>query len=209
MYLVVGLGNIGEQYNKTRHNAGFEVLDKFLEHTNELEHAADKFVLNRKLDAMIADVMYKKSRILLLKPVLFMNNSGISVRKGIDYYNLDMTDLIVIHDDIDLPLGAIRLKKGGGAGGHHGLESIINQLGYSDFIRLRMGVGRLKMVKTMSSRQGSDFVLKRLTGNNKKLFELMNAKGAEALDCCLQNELSYCMGIFNAKKISGDLPMED
>jgi PTH1 family peptidyl-tRNA hydrolase len=133
--LVVGLGNPGIAYERSRHNAGFLVLD-------QLALAHDISVSQTLFDARIGKGKIAGEAVLLAQPQTFMNLSGIAVRKLADYFRTDLGDLIVVHDDLDLPFQTIRLKMGGGHGGHKGLISLFGHLGAPDFIRVRLGIGR-------------------------------------------------------------------
>lgn len=130
MKLVVGLGNPGEKYSKVRHNLGFMVLDAL----------ADSWEDNKKLKSLIA----KKDDLIFVKPKTYMNNSGLAVKLLTTYYKIPATDLIVVHDDLDLMLGQIKVRTGGSAAGHHGVESIISALGTDQFTRVRLGIGNQK-----------------------------------------------------------------
>lgn len=137
MKLVVGLGNIGSQYEKTRHNAGFLVVDqlaKFYD-VNFLNQASFK--------TLIADgVSPDGNQFILAKPTTMMNDSGFAVKKIIDYFDIDIKDLIVIVDDLDRSVGKLRIKKTGSSGGHNGLKSIVSQTGAEEYLRIRVGIGR-------------------------------------------------------------------
>jgi len=133
--IIVGLGNFENQYLKNRHNAGFMALDKI---QNKFEF--DEFKEEKKFEAEIAQGEIGETKILLIKPLTFMNNSGKAVRKVVDYFKLDKKDIIVIYDDIDLPLGTIRIREQGSAGTHNGMKSMINELGTEEFTRIRIGV---------------------------------------------------------------------
>ncbi|HBQ50499.1 TPA: aminoacyl-tRNA hydrolase [Candidatus Daviesbacteria bacterium] len=128
--LIVGLGNPGEKYAKVRHNLGWMVLDELVDNWEE----------NKKLKSLIA----KKDDLIFAKPLTFMNNSGLAVKALTTYYKLPAVDLIVIHDDLDLMLGQIKVRMGGSAAGHHGVESIISALGTDQFTRVRLGIGNQK-----------------------------------------------------------------
>jgi peptidyl-tRNA hydrolase, PTH1 family len=135
MKLIVGLGNPGTKYRFTRHNIGFLVID----------HLSDKFdiaVGQKKFDAFYGKGKIGTVPVMLAKPQTFMNLSGFAVQRLIDYFEIGIQDLIVIHDDLDLPFPSIRLKSGGGHGGHKGLMSIIEQSGTGDFTRVRLGIGK-------------------------------------------------------------------
>ena len=135
-YIVVGLGNPGPRYENTRHNVGFKVLDYIDQ--NSMSGRGIKRSLHYSLtDKVVLDgyICY------LVKPQTYMNNSGLAVRDVLDYYRMSPEQLIVIYDDIALPVGNFRIRKSGSAGGHNGMKSIIQHLGTSDFIRIRVGVG--------------------------------------------------------------------
>jgi len=131
MKLIVGLGNIGKEYENTRHNIGFIAIDELLKNQNYSEINKPQF----------KGTLYKSKDYLFLKPSTYMNLSGESVRAVKDFYKIDNDDIIVIHDDLDLKLGALRFKKGGGHGGHNGLKSIDSHIG-NDYHRIRIGIGR-------------------------------------------------------------------
>lgn len=139
MKIVVGLGNVGEKYLKTRHNCGFLALDEF---TKQLEANGTEVSWKNesKLDAEIAKVNSNSEKILLVKPTTFMNLSGESISKIMNFYKESKENLIVIYDDIDLPLGKIRVREKGSAGTHNGMKSIIQCLGNEDFKRIRIGI---------------------------------------------------------------------
>jgi PTH1 family peptidyl-tRNA hydrolase len=135
MKLIVGLGNPGTRYRFTRHNVGFLVID----------HLADKLDISlgqKKFDAFYGKGKIGATPVMLAKPQTFMNLSGYAVQRLLDYFNVEVKDLIVVHDDLDLPFQSIRLKSGGGHGGHKGLMSIIEQNGTGDFSRIRLGIGK-------------------------------------------------------------------
>ncbi len=133
--LIVGLGNPGSKYLWTRHNAGFMVLD-------ELARRAGIPVTRKTFSGLYGEGSYRGERLLLLKPQTFMNLSGRSVNPALHFHRLSLQDLIVIHDDIDIPFGRVKLKEGGGHAGHNGLRSLMQELGGGQFARIRVGVGR-------------------------------------------------------------------
>jgi PTH1 family peptidyl-tRNA hydrolase len=135
MYFIVGLGNPGQKYEKTRHNVGFMVVDRLAD-----EH---RIPIHRKKSLYESGAgMLWTSKVILIKPVTFMNRSGLAVSQLIDYFHENASQLIVIHDDLDIPFGQIRIKLSGGAGGHNGLSSIIDALQTDQFLRIRVGIGR-------------------------------------------------------------------
>lgn len=133
MKLIVGLGNPGKKYLKSRHNLGFRVADELAKKWSISYHLAKKF------SALICRENQK--RVFLVKPTTFMNRAGLAVARLVAYYHFQTDEIWVIHDDLDLALGKIKVKKGGGTAGHRGLESIVNQLGTNDFTRFRLGIG--------------------------------------------------------------------
>ncbi|NPA87951.1 MAG: aminoacyl-tRNA hydrolase [Epsilonproteobacteria bacterium] len=145
MKLIVGLGNPGSKYEKNRHNIGFLAVDYLIKEFNA-----------SKLSSKFKGELYKSDEYLFLKPTTYMNLSGESVRLVKDFYKIENDDIIVIHDDIDLKLGALRFKKGGGSGGHNGLKSIDANIG-NDYWRVRIGVGRPERKEMVVSYVLSDF----------------------------------------------------
>ena len=138
MKLIVGLGNIGKEYENTRHNMGFMLVDRYLEYKN--------FSLNfkEKFNAMSVETTINNEKVIFIKPTTYMNNSGMAVRAFVDFYKLSVQDILVISDDLDLDLGKFRLRKNGSSGGHNGLKSIISHLSSDDFKRLRIGISNDK-----------------------------------------------------------------
>lgn len=135
MKLIVGLGNPGDEYKNTRHNVGFIILDAL---ADKLSNGNGAWNYEKKLNCEI----FKKNGYLLAKPQTFMNASGKAVAKLVNYFDVTLDDLIVVHDDVDMEFGKTRFKKGMGSGGHHGVENIIENLSTKEFWRLRVGIGR-------------------------------------------------------------------
>ena len=138
MKLVVGLGNKGREYENTRHNMGFMLVDRYLQYKN----ITDKF--KEKFNAMYIETTINNEKVIFIKPMTYMNNSGIAVRAFLDFYKLNSEDVLVISDDLDLDLGKFRLRRNGSSGGHNGLKSIISHLGTDYFKRLRIGISNDK-----------------------------------------------------------------
>ena len=163
-YVIVGLGNPGSEYEKTRHNMGFRALDVL---------ASDERIEIRraKFHALIGQGKIAEHKVILVKPQTYMNRSGIAVREAAMYYNVPSCNVIVIYDDIDLPLTAIRVRKSGGAGTHNGMKSVVQQLGVKDFPRIRIGVG--------SQETGEDLV-DRVIGKVPKAEQELLDKAAKA-----------------------------
>ena len=130
MKLIVGLGNPGKEYEKTRHNIGFMCVDNFVDNSKWSE----------KFNGLITEISYNGEKIVFLKPTTYMNESGISVRKVMDYYNLESSDILIIHDDMDIDLGKYKLKQKGSSGGHNGLKNIEHQLGTINYKRIKIGI---------------------------------------------------------------------
>ena len=136
MKIIAGLGNPGREYESTPHSIGFEVADAVVREMGAAFRRSPAF----KGD--LADGRFADGKVLVVKPMTFMNLSGDSVAPVVKYHNATPADLVVVSDDIDLPVGRLRIRKGGSAGGHNGLKSVIERLGSPDFVRLRIGVGR-------------------------------------------------------------------
>ncbi len=156
MIIIVGLGNPGEKYKNTRHNVGFQVIDEFARENNFPE-----FKLSKKFSALVS----KKENIVLVKPQTFMNESGKTVKALLK--NTTRTVLVVIHDDIDLPLGKIRISKNRGSAGHKGVESIIKEIGTKDFTRFRIGISS----KTGKPRNAEKYVLQKFNKEEEKIIK--------------------------------------
>ena len=135
MRIIVGLGNPGSRYEKSRHNAGCMVIDRLSDEY--------RIPMTRKSDDYEAGSgLAGEERLLLVKPVTFMNRSGIAVRQILDYFHETPSRLLILHDDLDIPLGQVKVKLNGGAGGHNGVASVIEAIGSNDFVRIRIGIGR-------------------------------------------------------------------
>ncbi|HRY60454.1 MAG TPA: aminoacyl-tRNA hydrolase [Patescibacteria group bacterium] len=171
MKIIVGLGNPGKKYTNTRHNVGFLGLEQIINKTKKQESKVSiiqEFKLEKKFDAEVAKLKLGKEDIILVKPQTFMNNSGIAVRKVVDFYKVNPEkDLIVIYDDIDIPLGKIKMRAEGSSAGHRGLQSIIDNLGTERFIRVRIGIGRPEDELTKIE----DWVLQALKVSEKEIIE--------------------------------------
>ncbi|TKC13901.1 aminoacyl-tRNA hydrolase [Robertmurraya kyonggiensis] len=185
MKLIVGLGNPGKQYEKTRHNIGFEVIDYLSEQLQiPLDQAKHKGVYG------VGNVRGEK--VFLLKPLTYMNLSGESVRPLMDYYQIDLEDLIVIYDDLDLPVGRIRLRQKGSAGGHNGMKSIIAHVGSQEFNRIRVGINR-----PSNGQPIVDYVLGRFSKEEQSLIEEVVKKCSEACDAILEKPFLQVMNEYN------------
>ncbi len=185
-YLIAGLGNPGRNYAGTRHNAGFMVLDRLA------KRLATVWEANRKFDAYLAKANRNGNIILLCKPQGYMNLSGQSVGPVAHFYRVANERVMVVVDDIDLPLGIIRMRPHGGTGGHRGLESIGDSLGKNNFPRLRLGVGKPK-----AKRDVSGFVLGRFAESESNRFETVLGIAVEQLNCWLMKGLNRAMNDYN------------
>ncbi|MCM1027427.1 MAG: aminoacyl-tRNA hydrolase [Roseburia sp.] len=190
MYIIVGLGNFGKEYENTRHNIGFDVIDRLAEQEGIR-------VLERKHRAVIGKGIVEGERCLLAKPLTYMNLSGECVRELLDYYKADETaELIVVSDDISLPVGQLRVRKKGSAGGHNGLKNIIAHLGHDAFIRIRVGVGEKPPGWDLV-----DYVLGRFSGPERKLEDEAAERAAEAIRTVISQGADEAMNRFNARNL--------
>ncbi|MEK7533503.1 MAG: aminoacyl-tRNA hydrolase [Patescibacteria group bacterium] len=196
MKLIIGLGNPGEKYQDTRHNVGFMVVDKL---AHELGGLDIRWEQSAKHKASIA----KAGEVILVKPETFMNASGVSVKSIAGFYKIAPEDVWVVQDDLDLPLGKIRIRVGGASAGHHGIDSIIRELGSDKFIRIRLGIGRGKsgsgIVADRKLHQSSvvQFVLSRFGRSEAGEFKHLVQHGVEAVRVALFKGIDRAMNRFN------------
>jgi PTH1 family peptidyl-tRNA hydrolase len=183
--IVVGLGNPGRQYERTRHNVGFKVVNRLAE-THSLVFSREKF------KAQLASGTVKGEDVLLVKPQTFMNLSGEAVGSLIRFYKQERSDLLIVYDDIDLPLGAIRLRLDGGAGGHNGMKSIISHLGSEEFPRLRIGIRGEIQYDDMSA-----YVLGKFTSDERADLDAIIPRACEAVEMTLTEPFDRTMTRFN------------
>ena len=185
-WLVVGLGTPGDQYENTRHNAGFQVIDALADRGN--------FPVQRlKFHALTNTATVGGQGVLVMKPVTYMNLSGQAVGEAARFYKISPDHVLVISDDVDLPLGKLRIRKGGSAGGHNGLKSIIQHLGTDQFPRLKVGVGG----KPHPDYDMADWVLGKLQGEDKKIMDDAAVRAAQAVECLLSQGIDRAMNQFN------------
>jgi PTH1 family peptidyl-tRNA hydrolase len=185
--LVVGLGNPGREYARTRHNAGFMLVESLAVRWQSGWRVEDNLAVR------LSETRRWGLRIWLAQPQTFMNSSGEAVAGLLRYYRLDLSQTLIVLDDADLPLGEIRIRPAGGTGGHHGLESIEQHVGTKDYARLRLGIGR----RSEDNRQIVGFVLGRFDDSEAGLFAPALGRAADAVECWLQNGLAAAMNRFN------------
>ena len=185
-WLIVGLGNPGDKYENTRHNVGFLTVD-------ELAERARVPVQRLKHRALTNTVELGDARVLLMKPVTYMNLSGEAVGEAARFYKIPADHVLVISDDVSLPIGKLRIRKGGSAGGHNGLKSIIQHLGTDQFPRVRVGVGQ----KPHPDYDLADWVLGKFQGEDKKVMDEAVKRAADAVECILKEGADRAMNRFN------------
>jgi len=187
MKLIVGLGNPGEKYSQTRHNLGFMVVDALWRKLTPVQKTNWEF--NKKINSLTA----KLPNLLLIKPQSLMNASGFNVASAAAFYKINSADIWVIHDDLDLPLGKIKIKKGSGSAGHRGIESISQQLG-NDFVRFRLGISHPRHADLANKQAVDNYVLSYF--NNKEAHEVkkMIKKTVKLVRLALQNGVAKAAG---------------
>ena len=186
LHLIVGLGNPGADYAKTRHNAGFLLVEKLAERWRA------NWALEKKFRARIAKAGAGDRRAVLCEPQTFMNLSGEAVAAVVQFYQIATAQLLVVVDDADLPLGQVRLRERGSSGGHHGLESIEKHLGTREFARLRIGIGRAD-----GAREITNFVLGKFGPDEMKLAEKVLMAAGDQAECWLTAGVQKAMNQFN------------
>jgi peptidyl-tRNA hydrolase, PTH1 family len=188
---IIGLGNPGEEYSGTRHNAGFLAVDGFCRrHRGKKWHISRGYALCR--------LQIKSQKMEVIKPLLFMNRSGVTVKKYLAGNNVPSNTMAVIYDDLDLAPGRIKIKQGGGTGGHKGVESIIQHTGNSNFIRIRIGIGR-----PTGTRSATDYVLDKPDDLERDLFEQGISRAIDALEMLIYEGAIPAMNYYN-QQLSGD-----
>jgi PTH1 family peptidyl-tRNA hydrolase len=185
MKMIIGLGNPGKQYEKTRHNVGFHVID-------ELSDRLSAPAIQSKFNGMYTIVHRPEGKVMLVKPLTYMNLSGECVRPMMDYFQVDVEDIVVLYDDLDIEPGTIRLRQKGSAGGHNGMKSLIAHLGTDQFNRIRIGVGR-----PIGGMKVADYVLSPFSKDEKPLIEDMVQKSASACEAWLGKPFNDVMNNFN------------
>lgn len=191
MYVVTGLGNPGKKYDSTRHNVGFEVL-------KELANRYGGGKPKARFEAETVEVSTSTARLLLVAPQTYMNLSGRSVRQVVDFFQLPLEMLLVVSDDLNLPLGRLRLRGAGSAGGQKGLANIIQQLGTEDFARLRIGIAA-----PPGEMDAADYVLSRFHAAEREAVTSAVKRGADAVVCWAEQGLAAAMNTYNSEGTGG------
>lgn len=183
MKLIVGIGNPGKEYEKTRHNIGFMVIDAYLGNINYQE----------KFNALYVKKVIDGETVFFLKPLTFVNNSGQVVSAFMKYYDIDIKDILIIHDDLDEDVGKFKLKLNSSSGGHNGIKSIINYLNSQAFLRLKIGINNEFRKDTI------DFVLGKLSKHEMEIFESNINTYKNIIDSFIKNGPDKTMNIYNTK----------
>ena len=183
--LIIGLGNPGKPYEQTRHNIGFDVID-------ELANRWNAPLNQSKFNGMYASIHRPEGKVILLKPLTYMNLSGESVRPLMDYFDIDVEDIIVIYDDLDLETGKLRLRAKGSAGGHNGIKSLIQHLGTQEFNRIRVGVNR-----PPAGMKVADYVLSKFSKDDQVVVKEAIDKSCDAVETALKKPFLEVMNQFN------------
>ena len=188
--LIIGLGNPEAKYDKTRHNIGFEAVDA-LAQTWQLS-----FKENRRFQGLFTEGMARgNQKVYLLKPLTYMNHSGQSVRAVSDWYKLSPTSMLVIYDDMDLPVGRLRMRLSGSAGGHNGMKSIISHLGSQNFPRLRLGIGK----SNNQSKETISHVLGRFSPDETEIMGKVLPLVVDAVEMSLKEGVEKTMSLYNSR----------
>ncbi len=192
-YLIVGLGNPGKEYEQTRHNIGYMALDRFVESLN-IENKDKRYEFSVERHAYMTEVKVKGRTLILIKPTTFMNLSGKAVRFWLDKEKIPIENLLIIVDDLALPLGTIRLRMGGSDGGHNGLKDIIAALGHNKFNRLRFGIGN-----DFAKGRQIDFVLGKIEGEDWNVVDTKLDMCCDIIKSFASIGMDRTMNLFNGK----------
>ena len=192
MRLIVGLGNPGKEYDKTRHNMGFMALDNYINKNN-------LGVFKEKFNGLYLDAKVGGERVIFLKPLTYMNLSGQAVKKYIDYYKISIDDLLIICDDLDMPIGKLKLKQISSSGGHNGLKDIENHLGSNAYKRLKLGIGKDKNIDT------KDYVLGKFSKTDMKVI----SKELDVVNDIIDDFVKLNFGDLSSKYNGKSIEVED
>ena len=185
MKLIVGLGNPGTEYKNTRHNIGFMVIDHFAKQ--------EKIIFHKKFNGMYAKIYKDGEFFLLLKPLSYMNLSGTIVKKYVDYFKIDPSNILVIHDDMDLPCGKIKIKCGGSSGGHNGVQNIIDEINSKNFSRFKIGIDKNKDIDVVN------YVLGQFTDSEFELINKAISISSKVIDDFLNIDIDRIMNKYNGE----------
>ena len=185
MFLIVGLGNPEEDYSKTRHNMGFNVINKI---ANEYKIEVNK----KKFDGLYGDGIIENEKVILLKPQTYMNLSGKSIIQVVNFYKIPLENIIVVYDDIDINPGLIRVRKQGSSGSHNGMKSVVEELNSEEFTRVRVGIGKPQFDNDMIN-----YVLGAIPEEEKEKLEKGIEKAKDAIIEILKNGVDKAMNQFN------------
>lgn len=185
MYLIVGLGNPEEEYGKTRHNMGFDTINKIAE-------KYDIKLNKNKFHGIYENTILENKKVILLKPQTYMNLSGKSIKKVVDFYKVPLENTIVIYDDMDIDKGIIKIRKKGGPGSHNGMKSIVNELQSTDFPRIRIGIGKPEFLPDKIN-----YVIGPIFTDERKILDEGIKKAADAVIEILKNGIDTAMNKFN------------
>ncbi len=184
MVVIVGLGNPGKKYENTRHNMGFKAIDQLSE---KWQIPVEK----NKHQALVGEGRLHGEKVILVKPQTFMNQSGISVKSIVDYYQVPLEKLLIIYDDLDLSLGTVRIRKNGGAGTHNGMRSVVSHLGQKAFPRIRIGIGNKEEISMVQ------FVTGKISKEEEQILNQTVEQVAEAVDVILNHGIDKAMNRYN------------
>lgn len=213
MKLIVGLGNPGEKYEKTRHNLGFLVVEHFLKDFSPTSDG--NWHIEKKFKGELSELSWqpkvgKAEKVILLKPTTFMNLSGESVKAVSEYYHVLPEDMWIVHDELDLPLGSLKIRVGGTSAGHKGIQSIMDHLGTEKFWRFRMGIGmshtpshvdgdRVQPIARMKIHDVDEFVIGKFSGKELTEVKKLVKHTSDALETALEKDLHTAQNRFNTK----------
>ena len=193
-WLVAGLGNPGREYGDTRHNVGFQVAEC-------LSKLLSAGPVGTKAKAKVRVASSQGRDIIIARPWTYMNLSGPAVSRLVQTFRIELANLVVVHDDLDLPSGRIRLRMGGSSGGHRGVQSIIDSLRDSRFIRVRIGIGR-----PPDGHDPTEFVLERFSESERELVQSVVRESAHAIQICIEDGLQSAMNTVNGLNLAGEPP---
>ncbi|MBI2025785.1 MAG: aminoacyl-tRNA hydrolase [Candidatus Levybacteria bacterium] len=205
MKLIVGLGNPGNKYELTRHNVGFMVLDHFLKDMEPV--SSSNWNQDKKLKSQIFVFDYQpkqreRQKVILAKPLTYMNNSGMAVLLIAKFYKIKPQDIWIVHDELDLPLGFMKIRFGGGTAGHHGVNSILESISTDKFWRFRLGIGYSKNKDSIARhkfKNTKDFVLDRFTTHETRSLKHLLKRAVGALTVAIEKDINTARSRFNTK----------